>query len=96
VASAAPPGAVLAANPEAISTPDLVRALAEGLGLKALLPKIPAAIPAMAARMLGRGAMWQSLAGSFAAAPKAALALGWAPRASLRENLVETARQSVV
>lgn len=96
LASAAPPGAVLAASPEAISTPDLVRALAEGLSVRALLPKIPAAIPAMAARMLGREAMWQSLAGSFVAAPKAALGLGWMPRASLRESLVETARRSVV
>ena len=96
LASTAPPGAVLAASPEAISTPDLVRALAEGLGVKARLPKIPAAIPAMAARMLGREAMWQSLAGSFVAAPKAALALGWTPRANLRESLAETARQSVV
>jgi nucleoside-diphosphate-sugar epimerase len=36
--------------------------------------------------------MWQSLAGSFAAAPAAALSLGWSPRKNLSESLAETAR----
>ena len=97
LANATPPGIVLAASPEAIATPDLIRALAEGMGVKAVLPKIPPALIGAAASMtLGRTAMWQSLAGNFLADPQAGRALGWAPRASLKENLVETGRHFVV
>ena len=88
----APPGVVLAAHPEATSTPDLIRALAEGLGVKARLLPCPPALLAAGAIVLGRGAMWQSLAGDFAAAPAAALALGWTPAANLAEQLVQTSR----
>ncbi len=96
LASPAPPKLVLAASPEAIATPDLIRALAAGMGINARLPKIPPAFLAAASNMLGRAAMWQSLAGSFAADPQAALGLGWAPCASLRENLAETGRHYAV
>jgi UDP-glucose 4-epimerase len=96
LASPTPPPIVLAASPEAIATPDLIRALAHGMGVPVRLPKMPPALLAAAAASLGRAAMWQSLAGSFAADPKAALALGWAPRQGLRENLIETARHYAV
>ncbi len=92
----APPKAVLAASFEAIATPELVRALAEGLGVTARLPSLPTALLGAAATLLSRAAMWQSLAGSFIADPRAALALGWKPRQSLRQALVETGRQYVV
>jgi UDP-glucose 4-epimerase len=81
---------VLAAHPEAIATPALIRALARGMEVEARLLPFPPAILAAAARLSGRGAMWQSLAGSFVAAPEAALALGWKPRKTLEESLVRT------
>jgi nucleoside-diphosphate-sugar epimerase len=86
------PARVLAAHPETISTPALVRALAEGLGVRAWLPPFPPALLGLAAAALGRRAMWQSLSGDFAAEPRAALALGWKPEQNLVDSLRETSR----
>jgi UDP-glucose 4-epimerase len=91
-AGAAAPPLILAAHPEPISTPDLVRALAEGMGVRAKLFGVPGDILALAAALGGRGAMWQSLAGSFVARPEAALDLGWKPAQTLTESLRETGR----
>jgi UDP-glucose 4-epimerase len=90
--AAVAPGKILAAHPEAISTPDLIRALALGMGVRASLIPLPPALLGFAARAAGHGAMWQSLAGSFVADPQAATGLGWAPRQSLAASLVQTAR----
>lgn len=90
--AATPPPVVLAAHPETISTPALVRALAAGLGVPARLFPCPGAPLGLAARLLGRGAMWQSLAGNFHTDPRAALALGWKPAESLADSLAATAR----
>jgi nucleoside-diphosphate-sugar epimerase len=87
-----PPPVVLAAHPETISTPDLIRALADGLGIPARLFPCPAALLGLGASLLGRGAMWQSLSGNFATAPRAALGLGWKPAESLAESLAATSR----
>jgi UDP-glucose 4-epimerase len=92
LAAAAPPQTVLAAHPAAISTPDLLRALAAGLGLAPHLWPAPLSLLGLAASLAGRGAMWQSLAGSFIAAPRAAQAMGWEPAQTLAESLTETAR----
>ncbi len=86
----APPPVILAAHPDSIATPDLIRALARGMALKPMLIPVPPAIIGLAAHAAGRGAMWQSLAGSFAADPRAALALGWTPAQSLADSLVKT------
>ncbi len=92
LAAPAPPPVILAAHPGTISSPDLVRALAEGMGCTARLPPFPPALLGAAARLAGRAAMWQSLAGSFAANPANALALGWAPAKTLHQSLAETGR----
>ena len=81
---------VLAAHPVPISTPELIRALAEGMGVAPNLFVFPPALLGLTARAAGREAMWQSLAGSFAVAPHAALALGWKPAESLAETLRAT------
>ena len=86
------PPMVLAAHPETISTPALIRALAAGLNLPARLFPCPAALLGLAASLLGRGAMWQSLSGNFETAPRAALALGWKPADSLVDSLMATSR----
>ncbi len=90
-ADAAPP-VVLAAHPEPIGTLALVRALAAGLGVRPNLLPCPLWLLGGAARVAGRAAMWQSLAGDFAVAPNAALGLGWRPIAGLATQLVQTAR----
>jgi nucleoside-diphosphate-sugar epimerase len=87
-----PPESVLAAHPETISTPDLVRALAEGLGVRAKIWTWPTEVLAAGAMLLGRQAMWQSLAGDFVPNPVAALGLGWRPAETLAESVVHTAR----
>jgi nucleoside-diphosphate-sugar epimerase len=87
-----PPESVLAAHPETISTPDLVRALAEGLQTRAKLIACPLDLLSAGATLLGRAGMWQSLAGDFVANPAAALGLGWRPAESLAESLRRTAR----
>jgi nucleoside-diphosphate-sugar epimerase len=86
------PESVLAAHWETISTPGLVRALAQGLETAARVPACPPHILAAAAAVLGRSAMWQSLSGDFVANPAAARALGWQPAASLVESFQATAR----
>ena len=91
-----PPKTVLAASPETIATPVLIQALAEGMGTQARLPAFPPAFLAAFAKIAGRAAMWQSLAGSFIANPQAALQLGWAPMQSLRESLIKTAQAYTV
>jgi UDP-glucose 4-epimerase len=92
LAAEAPPKDILAAHPDGIATPDLVRALASGMDVKARLLPWPPVLLGAAAGLAGRAEMWQSLAGSFAAAPAAALSLGWSPRKNLSESLAETAR----
>jgi UDP-glucose 4-epimerase len=86
------PGLILAAHPEPISTPALVRALAEGMGMPPKLFGVPGSILGLAAALAGRSAMWQSLAGNFVTRPEAALALGWRPAQTLTESLRETGR----
>jgi nucleoside-diphosphate-sugar epimerase len=92
----APPGILLAASPDAIATPALIQALTLGMDVQPKLLPFPPSILAATAKMLGRAAMWQSLAGSFSANPQAALRLGWTPANSLRESLIKTGRAYVV
>lgn len=92
LAAAAPPRIALAAHPDSVSTPELIRALAEGMGVKPRLLPCPPAPLAAAAALGGRATMWQSLAGNFLADPRAALATGWTPRDSLPQQLRETSR----
>jgi UDP-glucose 4-epimerase len=89
LAGTAPP-LVLAAHPEPVSTPALIRALAEGMGVAPRLLPFPPALLGLAAKITGRRAMWQSLAGSFAVTPRAALAMGWKPAETLAETLRAT------
>jgi UDP-glucose 4-epimerase len=96
LAAEVPPPLVLAAHPEPIGTADLVRALAKGMGVTARLLPCPAGILAAGARLAGRAAMFESLAGDFVVDPKAALALGWRPAESLAESLVKTGAAFVV
>jgi UDP-glucose 4-epimerase len=96
LAAEAPPGLVLAAHPAPIGTPDLVRALAKGMGVSARLLPCPAGILRLGARLAGRAAMFESLAGDFVVDPKAALALGWRPAENLADSLVKTGAAFVV
>jgi len=86
------PATVLAAHPQTISTPDLIRALATGLDVNPRLFAFPTPLLALGARLLRRAEMFQSLTGNFVATPANALALGWQPGQSLAESFADTAR----
>lgn len=86
------PEVILAAHPEAISTPDLIRALGEGMGCTPREPRIPLPLLAVMAGLAGRAEMWESLSQDFRADPKTAYSLGWKPAASLEETLKDVAR----
>jgi UDP-glucose 4-epimerase len=85
------PSLVLAAHPEPISTPDLIRALARGLSRPARLLPVPTACLGVVARVLRREAMFQSLTGSFIARPVQAMAMGWRPARNLSASLERAA-----
>jgi len=92
----APPPLVLAAHPEPIATPELVRALARGMGVRSRLLPCPAWILAAGAKLAGRAAMFESLAGDFVVDPQAAMALGWQPAENLAASLAKTGAAFVV
>lgn len=62
-----PPELVIAAHPEPIGTPALIRALARGLGRGTMLLPVPPALLGAVARAAGRESLWLSFAGSFRA-----------------------------
>ena len=82
----------LAADAAPIATPDVVRALAEGLGRPTrLVPLVPSLLAGIG-RALGREAMMQSLIGDFVVdAARARTHLGWVPAADSLEGLRATA-----
>jgi nucleoside-diphosphate-sugar epimerase len=85
-----PPPVILAASPDSISTPELISALARGMGRRPVLLPFPPVLLGWAAAATSRSAMWQSLAGSFVADPAAAGSLGWNPAETLETSLVRT------
>lgn len=90
--TAAAGAAFLAADVTPIATPDVVRALAEGLGRPARLVPLFPRLLAAAGRALGREAMTQSLIGDFVVeVARARTQLGWAPAADSVPGLRMTA-----
>ena len=81
------------ADGEDLSTPELVRALAEGLALPARLWPAPPSALRLAARLAGREALYRQLCGSLQVnAQKLRTALGWRPRVDARSALWDTGR----
>ncbi len=74
-----PPGSVLAAHPESIATPDVIRALAQGMGKPARLFGCPPNLLATGACLLGRSEMWQSSGRRFCGQPGGGPQPGLAP-----------------
>lgn len=85
-------GAWVICDADALSTPELVRRLAEGMGRPARLLPIPPAMLLAGGRLLGRKELVRRLVGSLEAdCGKARRVLGWAPPISVNEGLARTA-----
>jgi nucleoside-diphosphate-sugar epimerase len=89
----APAGVHFVADAEAVSTPALVRAIAGALGRPVPLAFVPVALLKLGARLAGRGAEFERLAGSLEVdASSFAAATGWKPGHTLGEELDRLAR----
>ena len=82
----------LVGDGEDLSTPELLRRMAEALGKKARLAPVPMPVLILGARLLGRQAMAQRLCGSLQVdISKARDLLGWMPPVNVDEGLRKTA-----
>jgi nucleoside-diphosphate-sugar epimerase len=83
----------LVADGEDLSTPELVRGLAAGLGRPARLLPVPVWLLRGLARLLGYAEEMERLCGSLAVdAGKARRTLGWTPPVGVQDGLIRTAR----
>ena len=83
----------LVADGEDVSTPDLVRGLAQALGVTARLPALPLAALTYIAAIAGKRAELARLAGSLQVdSSRIRRELLWRPRYTLAQGLAETAR----
>jgi UDP-glucose 4-epimerase len=83
----------LVSDGEDLSTPDLVRALAQSLGVKPRLVPLPLVVLRFAAALAGRRAEFARVARSLQVdSSRIRHELGWAPRYSMAQGLAETAR----
>lgn len=84
-------GAYLVADGDPLSSPDLVRRIADALGRPARLLPVPAAVLRAAGTLLGKSAEVDRLLSDFALAPTGLAALGWRPPFTAAQGLAETA-----
>lgn len=78
----------LAGDGEDLSTPELIRGVAAGLGVKPMLVPFPPALLHMAAKAVGKEAVYQRLCGSLQVdISRARELLGWSPVVTSREGL---------
>lgn len=83
----------LVADGEDVSTPGLVRALAQALGVRPRLLRCPPSLLALGAALAGKRAELARLTGSLQVDSSALRdELGWRPRCTLAQGLAETAR----
>lgn len=87
-----PQGVHFVADRECVSTPELVRALAQAMGERPRLVAVPVSWLRLAARVLGRTAEIERLTGSLEVDPSAFMAAtGWTPLFTLAQGLAATA-----
>lgn len=86
----------LAGDAEDLSTPQLVRCIAQGLGRPARLAPFPPRLLMLAATLAGRRRLAESLCASLQVdASKARRVLGWRPRVAAEEGVRRAAREGL-
>jgi UDP-glucose 4-epimerase len=84
--------ALVVADSEPLTIPDMITILRRGLGRRPGLVPVPPGLLELALRATGRGEIYQRLAGSLVADASALMELGWTPRVSSTEGLTALAR----
>lgn len=79
------------ADPEPLSVAEMLAAMRAGLGRRPGLIALPPAWLAFAARLAGRPAAYERLAGGLVACPDALISAGWRPRVETRAALARLA-----
>ncbi len=86
-------GTYLLADDEAVSSPDLVRVLAEAMGRRVRMFAVPVPLMELAAKVLKKQSEFRRLTGSLEVdAARIRVELGWKPLKGLRQGLEEMAR----
>lgn len=83
----------LVADPQPLSVAEMIAALRHGLGRPARLIPVPAAPIGLVARLLGKGAAWERIAGELIADTSSLRATGWRPVETTNEALAAVARK---
>jgi len=86
---------LIVAAPGALTIPDMIAAMRQGLGRRPGLVAVPKPLVEAALRATGRGEIYQRLAGSLVTDPAALQRLGWTPPVATREGLALLARGDV-
>jgi nucleoside-diphosphate-sugar epimerase len=83
---------LIVADPGALTIPEMIAAMRQGLGRRPGLIPVPRRLLKAALQAAGRDEIYQRLAGSLVADPAALLRLGWTPPLTTREGLARLAR----
>jgi nucleoside-diphosphate-sugar epimerase len=85
--------ALIAADPDPLSLPEMIAALRQGLGRGPGLVPVPAGLLKLACRMTGREAQFARVAEGLVACADGLAALGWQPAGPTRDGLARLARE---
>jgi UDP-glucose 4-epimerase len=83
---------LIAADPLALTVPDMISAMRRGLDRRPGLVPVPARLLGAALRASGRAEMLERLAGSLVVDPSALMRVGWTPRLSPAQGLAQLMR----
>jgi UDP-glucose 4-epimerase len=83
---------LIAADPGAMTIPQMIAAMRQGLGRRPGLIPVPQPLLKAALRAGGRGEIYERLAGSLVADPAALMRLNWTPPLATHEGLARRAR----
>ena len=83
---------MLVADPGPLAVPEMIAAMRAGLGRSPGLIKVPLAPARIAARLVGRAAMWDRIAGTLVVETTALEATGWRPQETAADGLARWMR----